>query len=54
MLAVLAGIALIIVGVVLWLGNLTVAHGLALFTGITGILLLAYWAYPAGWTRRGP
>jgi hypothetical protein len=52
MLAVLAGIALIIIGVVTWLGDLTVTHALALFIGIIGVLLLAYWAYPAGWGRR--
>jgi hypothetical protein len=40
--------------VVLWLGNLTVAHALAIFIGVIGILLLAYWAYPGGWTRRVP
>ena len=52
MLAVLAGIVFIIVGIVLWLGNLSVEHALAIFIGLTGVLLIAYWAYPAGWSRR--
>jgi hypothetical protein len=52
MLAVVAGIALIIVAVILWLGNMTSGHALAILMGITGVLLLAYWAYPGGWTRR--
>lgn len=53
MLAVIAGIVFIIVGVVLWIGNLSIEHGLAIFIGLIGILLLAYWGYPAGWGRRG-
>ena len=54
MIAVLIGIVLIIAGIVLWLGALSVAHALALLIGLTGVLLLLYWAYPAGWARRVP
>jgi hypothetical protein len=51
-LAVIAGIVFIITGIVLWLANLSMGHALAIFIGVIGILLIAYWAYPAGWTRR--
>ncbi len=54
MIAVLIGVALVIVAVVLWLGNLTVAHALAILIGMIGLLLVCYWAYPAGWGRRTP
>lgn len=52
MVAVLIGIALVIVAVALWLGGLTVAHALAIFIGLMGVLLVAYWGLPGGWGRR--
>ena len=53
MLAVLFGIALVIVAVVLWIGGLSVAHALAIMIGATGILLIAWYAAPAtAWGRR--
>jgi hypothetical protein len=52
MLAVLIGIALIIVAVVLWLGGLTTAHAIAILIGAIGVLLVCYWAFPAGYARR--
>jgi hypothetical protein len=53
MLAVLFGIALVIVAVVLWVGGLSVAQALALFIGAAGIMLIVWWAGPArAWGRR--
>jgi hypothetical protein len=51
--AAIAGIALIITAVVLWLGNLTVAHALAILIGLTGVLLVLYWGVPGAYGRRG-
>ena len=42
MLSVLIGIALVITAVVLWLGNVTAPHALAILIGLTGILVLLY------------
>lgn len=42
MFSVLIGIALVIVAVVLWLGNISVAHALAILTGLLGALVLLY------------
>ena len=42
MLSVLIGIALVIVAVVLWLGNITVPHALAILIGLIGVLVLLY------------
>jgi hypothetical protein len=53
MFAVLAGIALVITAVILWLGNVTVAHALAILIGVIGILLIGWWAAPGAWSRRG-
>lgn len=52
MLAVLIGIALIIVAVVLWVGGLSVVHALAILIGAIGVLLVAYWALPTAYSRR--
>ena len=50
--AVLIGIALVILAVLLWVGALSVAHALAIFIGLIGVLLILYWAWPTGWGRR--
>jgi hypothetical protein len=42
MFSVLIGIALVIVAVVLWLGNISVPHALAILTGLIGVLVLLY------------
>lgn len=42
MFSVLIGIALVIVAVVLWLGTISVAHALAILTGLIGVLVLLY------------
>jgi len=42
MLSVLIGVALVIVAVVLWLGNITVPHALAIFIGLFGVLILVW------------
>jgi hypothetical protein len=42
MLSVLIGIALVIVAAVLWLGNISVTHALAILTGLAGILIVLY------------
>lgn len=53
MLAVLFGIALVIVAVVLWVGGLSLAHAVAILIGVIGVLLVAYWGAPAtAWGRR--
>ena len=53
MLAVLIGIVLIITAVVLWVGHLTTGHAVAILIGALGVLLVAYWALPAGaYARR--
>jgi hypothetical protein len=53
MIAVLIGIALIIVAVIEWLGNLSITHAIAILTGVAGILLVLYWALPASaYARR--
>ena len=53
MLAVLFGIALVIVAVVLWVGGLSLVHAVAILIGVTGALLVAYWAAPGNmWGRR--
>ena len=52
MVAALAGIALIIIAVLLWLGSVSVAHALAIFIGLIGVVLLLYWGLPGGWGRR--
>jgi hypothetical protein len=52
MFAVLAGIALVIIAVILWLGNITVGHALAILIGVIGVLLIGWWAAPTAWGRR--
>lgn len=47
MLAILIGLALVIVAVVLWLGHLTTAHAVAIGIGLLGVLLVLYGTVPA-------
>lgn len=54
MIAVLIGIALIIVAVVLWLGHLSTAHAVAIGIGLLGVLLVVYGAVPAASFVRRP
>jgi hypothetical protein len=42
MLSVIIGVALVIVAVVLWVGNLSVSHALAIFIGLFGVLILLW------------
>jgi hypothetical protein len=44
MLAIIGGLVLIIAGVVLWLGNISLEHALAIFMVIVGVVVLL-----AGW-----
>ena len=55
MLAVLIGIALIIVAVVEWLGHLSTSHAVAILIGLLGVLLVLWWAAPGpAFARRRP
>jgi hypothetical protein len=42
MFSVLIGIVMVIAAVLLWLGNISVAHALALLIGLVGVLVLLY------------
>jgi hypothetical protein len=42
MVSVLIGIVMVIVAVLLWLGNITVAHALAILIGLVGVLVLLW------------
>lgn len=42
MVSVLIGIVMVIVAVLLWLGNISVAHALALLIGLVGVLVLLW------------
>lgn len=42
MFSVLIGIVLVIAAVLLWLGNISVAHALAILIGLVGVLVLLY------------
>ena len=54
MLAIIGGIVLIVVGVILWFGHISLDHALAIFIGIIGIIILLAGVLPGQyWTRRG-
>jgi hypothetical protein len=53
MVAILVGIALVIVAVVLWLGDVSTAHALAIFIGIIGLLIALAGIIPGQYLRRG-
>jgi hypothetical protein len=53
MLAVVIGIAFVILAVVLWLAGITIGHALAILIGLIGILIILYGVVPASvWRRR--
>lgn len=49
---IIAGIIYIIVGILLWVGNISIDHALAIFIGIIGIGLLVWFAYPSAYAMR--
>jgi hypothetical protein len=54
MLAVIGGIVLIVVGVILWFGHISLEHALAIFIGIMGVIILLAGVLPGQyWTRYG-
>jgi hypothetical protein len=52
MLAIIGGIVLIIVAVILWLGNISLEHAMAIFVGIVGIIILLAGFVPTRYIRR--
>jgi membrane protein implicated in regulation of membrane protease activity len=50
--AIGGGIALIIAGVVAWLGNISLEHALAIFMVIVGVLVILYGVAPTYWSYR--
>lgn len=52
MLAIIAGILLIIDGVITWLGTITLAHSLAIFLIVVGILIALTYVVPVSYYRR--
>jgi hypothetical protein len=52
MLAVIAGLVLVLTAVLLWTGTLTLVHALAIFIGVIGVLLALYYAVPVRAWRR--
>jgi hypothetical protein len=54
MASILAGIVLVIAAVFLWAGVLTLGHAVAILMGVTGLLLIIWYAAPARYYgRRG-
>ena len=49
---VIAGIILIIAGVVTWLGDLSLPHAMAVLLGVIGILLALSYVVPVTYMRR--
>lgn len=52
MVSVIAGIVLVIVAVILWLGNITVPHALAILIGVIGVLCILGGFVPGHYFRR--
>jgi arginine exporter protein ArgO len=50
---VIAGIVLIIAGVLVWIATLSVTQGLAILMVVAGILLLLHYAVPGHYYARG-
>jgi hypothetical protein len=46
------GLIFFLVGILLWVHVLTVAHALAIFIGLIGICMVLYWAYPHVYSTR--
>ena len=53
MIAAIIGIILVIVGVVLWLGDVSTAHALAILIGVLGVLIILGGLLPGRYIRRG-
>jgi drug/metabolite transporter (DMT)-like permease len=53
MIAALTGIIMVIVAVVLWLGNISTGHALAILIGILGVLIILGGLLPGRYLRRG-
>lgn len=51
MIGIIGGIVLIITAVVVWFGNISLEHALAIFMGIVGLLILLYGWVPQYWRR---
>jgi hypothetical protein len=49
---VIAGIILCIIGVVLWLGDLSLNHAMAIFIVVIGVLLALTYVVPTTYYRR--
>ncbi len=55
MIAVLLGLVLVILGVLVWVGTVTLIHAVAVALVIAGLLLVLWWAVPANlYARRVP
>jgi hypothetical protein len=52
MVSIIVGVVLVIVGIVTWVGTMSVAHALAIFIGLMGILILVYGVAPVAYIRR--
>jgi hypothetical protein len=52
MIAIIGGIVLIITAVIVWVGNISLDHALAIFMGIIGLLILLYGVAPRYWSVK--
>lgn len=52
MASIIIGIILVIIGILTWTGTMTVAHALAAFIGLMGVLILLYGVAPVAYIRR--
>jgi hypothetical protein len=50
--SVIAGIVLVIVAVILWLGHITTDHALAILIGVIGVLIILSGFVPGHYFRR--
>jgi hypothetical protein len=50
--SVILGIILAFVGILLWVGVLTLTHAMAIFLISTGIALILFYSVPHVYTRR--
>jgi hypothetical protein len=54
MVAVLLGLVLVILGVLVWVGTVTLIHAVAITIVVAGLLLVLWWAVPQFYARRVP
>lgn len=52
MISIIAGIILIIDGVLTWIGTITMAHSVAVFLIVIGVLLALTYVVPFSYYRR--